>query len=106
MITITEKECSAFIETSQSNSWKSANHWKAGFNMDKTALTTSGEGIKEKNRDSYIKEWDSFKKYINMDAECCRVQRTDAYWGITTHLLSQSSEWTQACIFYNVDYLL
>lgn len=47
--------------------------------MDKTALTTSGEGIKEKNRDSYIKEWDSFKKYINMDAECCRVRRKDAY---------------------------
>ena len=74
--------------------------------MDKTAPTTSVEGIRENSRDSYIKAWDSFKKYINIDAEYCIVRRKDAYWGIIAHLLSQSSEWTQACIFYNVDYLL
>ena len=53
-ININEKECSGFIQTLQSNSWKSANHWKAGSNMDKTAPTSSihcdliaVEGIKE-----------------------------------------------------------
>lgn len=65
----------SILQTSQLNYWKSAKYWKIGLDTNNTAPTSSiysdlidVKGIKDKSRDSYVTAWDSFKKYLKMDA--------------------------------------